>query len=57
MTLPRNSDTESHSPLDRAIAWFARNPVAANLLLAVMVIGGLSTAPYVTLEALSLIHI
>jgi multidrug efflux pump subunit AcrB len=51
MTSSRNSHAESHSPLDRAIAWFARNPVAANLLLALMVVGGLSTAPYVTLEA------
>jgi multidrug efflux pump subunit AcrB len=39
------------SPLDRAIAWFARNSVAANLLLLMMVVGGLATAPSVTLEA------
>ncbi len=39
------------SPLDRTIDWFARNPVASNLLLVMMVVGGLVTAPSVTLEA------
>jgi multidrug efflux pump subunit AcrB len=28
-----------------AIAWFARNPVAANLLMALMIVGGLLAAP------------
>jgi len=42
---------QSTSPLDRAIAWFARNSVAANLLLVMMVVGGLASAPSVTVEA------
>ncbi len=49
------SDTEpsapSQSPLDRTIEWFARNPVASNLFLVLIVVGGLATAPSVTLEA------
>ncbi len=39
------------SPLDRAIDWFARNPVASNLFLVMIVVGGLATAPSVTMEA------
>ena len=31
--------------MNRAIAWFARNHVAANLLMAFMVIGGLVSLP------------
>ncbi len=37
--------------LNSTIAWFATNSVASNLLLAMLVIGGLVTAPSVTLEA------
>ncbi len=37
--------------LNQTIAWFAKNSVAANLLLAAIVIGGLLTAPSVILEA------
>ena len=31
--------------MNRAIAWFAENHVAANLLMAAILIGGLMTAP------------
>ena len=31
--------------MSRAIAWFARNHVAANLLMAFMLIGGINTPP------------
>ncbi len=31
--------------MKRAIAWFAGNPVAANLLMAVLLVGGLLAAP------------
>ncbi len=46
-TLPKRTQ----SPLDRTIEWFARNPVASNLFLVLIVVGGLATAPSVTLEA------
>ena len=31
--------------MKRAIAWFAENPVAANLMMAILVIGGLAAIP------------
>jgi multidrug efflux pump subunit AcrB len=34
----------------RAIAWFAENHVAANLLMVLMVVGGLVTLPFIPLE-------
>lgn len=48
---PADQPIPHPSPLDHAIAWFARNSVASNLLLVLMVVGGLVTAPSVTLEA------
>jgi multidrug efflux pump subunit AcrB len=36
--------------MDRAIAWFARNGVAANLLMLFLVIGGLTTLGRIRLE-------
>ena len=48
---PAEQPPHTTSPLDRAIDWFARNSVASNLLLILMVVGGLVTAPSVTLEA------
>ena len=37
--------------LNKTIAWFASNSVAANLLLVAVVVGGLVTLPSVVLEA------
>ena len=34
--------------MKRAIAWFTENHVAANLVMAVLVVGGLITAPWIT---------
>jgi multidrug efflux pump subunit AcrB len=36
--------------MNRTIAWFAANPVASNLLLIVLTVGGLITLPQITLE-------
>ncbi len=36
--------------MKRAIAWFAENPVAANLLMAVLMVGGLLTLPRIRQE-------
>ena len=36
--------------MNRAIAWFAENHVAANLLMALLVVGGLFTLPHIKQE-------
>ena len=37
--------------MTRAIAWFARNHVAANLLMALMIIGGVVSLPVIQQRA------
>lgn len=36
--------------MNAIVAWFARNPVAANILMALLVVGGLATLPSVKVE-------
>ena len=36
--------------MNRVIAWFVRNPVAANLLMGALVVGGLTTLPAITMK-------
>ncbi len=36
--------------MSRAIEWFARNSVAANLLMGMLVLGGLTTLPAITMK-------
>ncbi len=36
--------------MNRMITWFVHNPVAANLLMALLVLGGLTTLPRIFLE-------
>ncbi|MEM9174287.1 MAG: efflux RND transporter permease subunit [Myxococcota bacterium] len=43
--------------MTRAIAWFARNHVAANLLMALMIIGGLASLPAIQQRAFPEIHV
>ena len=51
MDTEQSTSKDEGSLLDRAIGWFAVNPVASNLMLVMIVVGGLATAPSVTLEA------
>ena len=43
--------------MNRAIAWFASNHVAANLLMMVIVLGGLATMPTIIQELIPAIEL